>query len=295
MSDNWTRGFLAQLFKPGETINFAQSTLDKRPTNEGLWTMPPSPQVTTHSGVGDPAFDGLTYFSINPVQGRRLSANVSAHRNFLIECDDLALDKQRNYIDGLGVPWSTCVYSGGKSYHFVIALTHSVTPKEYAELARHIFAAVPAADPSTKDPSRLSRLAGAVRPDTDEVQELIEMRDPITLQELQRWLSNFPVPKKPRMSKVFDTTTREWRKVESMTNTTRQLLMFGVGPKGNRHYSLIHAGINMCGMGWPIKTAIEKITMATDFKGIARDLDPADIERLLIEGYQCKLRREGLI
>lgn len=112
------------------------------------------------------------FFSINPMVGSRKDANVTKFRNILIELDDRPLAEQLDYVM-TKVPVSTVVYSGGKSYHFIISLvTPLQTREEYDELVRRVYALLPATDRTCKNPSRLSRLPFAVRPETGVEQTL---------------------------------------------------------------------------------------------------------------------------
>lgn len=148
------------------------------------------------------------FFAINPLHlygdlqptqpwhhravGRRADCNVVNHRNFLVELDTVPLDEQIHYVLER-LPVTSIVTSGGKSHHFIISLKEPVNGPEYAQIARRIHKAVPLADPTTKNPSRLSRLPFRVRPETGRPQELIELYDRISLASLKDWLPQLPV------------------------------------------------------------------------------------------------------
>lgn len=102
---------------------------------------------------------------------RRADANVVCHRNFLIELDDVPLERQISYVTEK-VPVSSIVYSGGKSYHFIISLERPVEPKLYREYARRLHKLLPRADKACKNASRLSRLPNVIRPETGKLQRL---------------------------------------------------------------------------------------------------------------------------
>jgi len=125
-----------------------------------------------------------------PDKPRRADANVVTFRNFLIEIDDMPLGKQISYVKNL-VPFSTAVYSGGKSYHFIISLeTPCETYVEYMSIAERIAKHVPKLDPSCKNPSRLSRIPNVMRPDTGKAQELLFVGGRVPNRELLGILPN---------------------------------------------------------------------------------------------------------
>lgn len=104
---------------------------------------------------------------------RRADCNVVTFRNFLIEIDTMPLSDQIAYVKSR-VPVSSIVYSGGASYHFIISLeTPLATYEEYMDVAKRLLMLLPEADSACKNPSRLSRLPGRVRPETDKMQDLI--------------------------------------------------------------------------------------------------------------------------
>lgn len=124
----------------------------------------------------------------SPNAGRRADCNVVKMRNFLLEIDSLPVAEQRAYIDGLQIPYTSIVFSGSKSCHFIISLETPVTASEYRDIAARLHKLVTKADPSTKNPSRLSRLPFRVRPETGKVQELLYLGSRIPNSELQKIL-----------------------------------------------------------------------------------------------------------
>lgn len=126
----------------------------------------------------------------SPNKPRRADCNVICFRNFLIELDNMPLAEQVPYVTSR-VPVSAITFSGKKSYHFIISL---MTPlknlQEYQQFAAGLHRLLTAADKSTKNPSRLSRLPNAVRPDTRLVQELIYLGNRIYMADIPE----FPAP-----------------------------------------------------------------------------------------------------
>lgn len=135
------------------------------------------------------------FFSINPMHTSRADKNVTAFRNILLECDKMPLDQQIAYIQQK-IPVTSIVYSGGKSYHFIISLVDECsTKKEYDILVRRLHALLPETDPTTKNPSRFSRLPGVVRPDTGKLQELVYLGSRIPRATLEALLPAVEPPK----------------------------------------------------------------------------------------------------
>lgn len=125
------------------------------------------------------------FFSINPLKERRLDINVVAYRNLLIEIDSIPLPDQLKILKT--VPYSTLVYSGGKSYHAIISLEEPLkTREEYDDLVKAVYAKVPEADKTAKNPSRFSRAPGYLR-DNGNIQDLIEVRSRVSNNTVYEW------------------------------------------------------------------------------------------------------------
>lgn len=146
------------------------------------------------------------FFSINPLDGardrdpveayhhplkpRRADANVTAFRNILVEMDKDTLADQLAIVNDLGMPYSSCVFSGGKSYHFILSLA---TPLEsraaYDDMVKRIYRALGGRiDPSCKNPSRLSRSPDHLRADKMKFQSLKDLRERVENIDLENWL-----------------------------------------------------------------------------------------------------------
>lgn len=158
--------FLKTLFDPGQQTCYSKDAY-------GV-LLKPSPE------------DGDVYFSINAMHTSRADANVVCYRNFLLELDSVPLAQQIELVTSR-LPVTAITFSGGKSYHFILSLTEPVqTETDYRRIIRGLMEAVPEADRSTKNPSRLSRLPNAVRPDTGLLQELVYLGNRIPLAELPK-------------------------------------------------------------------------------------------------------------
>lgn len=125
---------------------------------------------------------------------RRADHNVVKYRNIVLEIDSMPLDQQIEYVTKV-VPVTSIVYSGGKSHHFIISLeTPLKSKKEYATLVKRLMMALPAVDPSTKNPSRLSRLPFRFREETGKAQTLIYLGPRIAFDKLDALLPAFEEP-----------------------------------------------------------------------------------------------------
>lgn len=116
-------------------------------TRAGAW-LRPNPVKEIGSGAG----------------GAIMDADVVALRFLLLESDCLPFDLQLSAIASFRLPVAAILTSGGASYHAWIHLNcHDV--EEYAESAARILSATSkfGFDSANRNPSRLSRLPGAVR------------------------------------------------------------------------------------------------------------------------------------
>lgn len=150
--------------------------------------------------VKDMQFENGEFFVINPIKGGRSDSNVTAYRNILVEIDDMPLPSQFNHLKSLNMPYSTVVYSGGKSLHYIISLEESVSSKEvYTLLVRWIYNIINSVDPSkyvdeqNKNPARLSRFPNVIRTNKPHrLQRLIYVRERVKTDDLLGWLKSFP-------------------------------------------------------------------------------------------------------
>ena len=135
--------------------------------------------------------DEIRLISLNPVNGFRRDENCTSYRSFLVECDDGPLPEQLKYVNEMKMPYSACVFSGGKSLHFAITLDKDFAGYEiYYYYATWILNVMSKADQNTKNPTRSIRMAGALR-ETGRKQHLVEMKCRISFDELNAWLSQY--------------------------------------------------------------------------------------------------------
>ncbi len=130
----------------------------------------------------------LQFFCINPLMIMRKDSSVTSFRNILIEIDKMPIGMQELYIDRIGMPYSTCTFSGNKSMHFIISLEEPCKDiKEYKALVKRVLDKVEYADKSTSNPSRLSRTPKAIR-DNGNLQSLLSVGRRITREELEKFI-----------------------------------------------------------------------------------------------------------
>ncbi len=203
------------------------------------------------------------FFVINPMHTRRLDSNVTAYRNILVEFDKLNLDEQRSLIEKSGLPYSTLVYSGGKSLHAIISLQWPLTTKEaYKELVGRIYERLggkAVVDCSTSNPSRFSRTPDAIR-DNGKVQTLLEVHERVPNAELLQWLG--PAPIKPKVENLI--TTRKL-----LTGRALAFITYGA-PEGEWNSALFTASCDLFRSGFTFDEAMAKL------EGVTGHLDSRD-------------------
>lgn len=153
-----------------------------------------SPYCTSASNVSmEGIINAKHYVTLNPLNGTRADANVASYRNILIEMDKCSLEKQLKLLNETETPYSSLVYSGGKSYHAIISIEGGLDSRQtYDRYVRAIYEAIDPKekyiDQACKNPSRFTRLGGAIRPDNSVLQNILNLNNRITKEELNQWL-----------------------------------------------------------------------------------------------------------
>lgn len=189
------------------------------------------------------------FISVNPLHTSRADAHVTAHRNFLIEIDKIPLEEQKKYIDELQIPFSTMTFSGNKSFHFVIALAEGcATKEEYASKALWLHNICDKADPSTKNPSRFTRVPNSINNKTGMPQTLIETRGRVSKRDFVAWLDRYP-QLQPR--RKFNLVRKYYPPGEhgDLSEYTKQFLTAGA-PSGERNNRLYAAACDLALNGY---------------------------------------------
>jgi hypothetical protein len=171
-----SKQFLDLFFNDGEQICFSAN----------LYAYPSEPQENLND-------ESTIFVAINPIVGQRNDQNVTSYRTFMIECDDMNLAEQMEYVKRMEFPYSYCCFSGGKSLHFALVLDHEIPSDHiYRHTYQWILNIMTEADQKTKNPSRCVRFPGTVRPDTKKEQRLVYMGERISLKTLGKWLNKHP-------------------------------------------------------------------------------------------------------
>lgn len=179
----------------------------------------------------------LKLIALNPIKGKLEDAGCTAYRNFLIEMDGASLGEQWAYIDEFNLPWSACVFSGGKSLHFAVCLTDSLPSEDiYRFYAEWILNVVTQADQSTKNPSRGIRIPDVER-EAGKVQKLIELRSRISLDSLVSWLNDYKglQPKMFEKVKEYQQDINQEPSMNALWYKTRVQLRDGIDTSKGRN------------------------------------------------------------
>lgn len=169
----------------------------------------------------------LNYFTVNALHStedlnptepyhrknrpRRADCNVMKYRNIMIEMDSCGIPEQKVHIRESKMPYSTCVYSGGKSLHFIIALeTPLQSEEEYKcwwmaidKIIKNLGAKI---DPSSVNPSSFSRCPNVYRENKGQTQHLLKINTRIKNQVMEDWFESHGVlPSQFKRQAVYDT------------------------------------------------------------------------------------------
>lgn len=281
-----TASYLRKLFKPKESICYTDDSLGWQvATLETMLEQQPRQFVSVNPLHPTIDFAPTKEWHRTNLP-RRADHNVTEYRNFLIEFDKYAgtetaipLDEQHSMLVDMDVPYTTLTFSGSKSLHAVICLSEPVTRDEYIELAKLIRVVLWHSDPTQKNPSRLTRVAGALRGDVE--QSLIDVRKRVTLERVESWLSRF----ERHIVKSFE---REQQNIEQM-RARQASLPKDVAPiqrveprtisfldgssstKSSRHARLVAACFELFECGVEYEEALQLVAKAADLHGITAD------------------------
>lgn len=197
------------------------------------------------------------FFVINPLKEKRLDANVTSCRNILVEFDKIPLDEQKPFLVKSGLPYSTLVYSGGKSLHAIISLQWPMANKEhYKALVKRVYDKLGGkkfVDTSTSNPSRFSRTPCVTR-DNGKEQTLLEVHERVPNAELLDWLG-------PALIEV--------QKAEAWTSTRGLLpiraiafLKYGAEP-GEWNAKLFTTACDLFRANYTLEAAFDMLTAVT--------------------------------
>jgi hypothetical protein len=211
--------------------------------------------------------DEDAFFSINPMNPdkTRADSSVTTYRNVLVEMDKLALDKQEAHISEIKMPYTTAVYSGGKSVHYIISLETPLEDEQtYRALVKRIYKAVgdDLVDQTVRNPSRFSRLPGHIRLDTGKEQKLLAIKGRVSNAQLEEWLNSRGAPEIELWENLTPEPRSTFKNPGRLYGTTKNFLMFGAQP-GQWNMSLFKAAADMCRCGYTEEDAFEELRTVT--------------------------------
>lgn len=226
------------------------------------------------------------FISINPLKIKRADENVTSHRNFLLEIDDgTSIDEQIIYINELKVPYSSIVFSGGKSAHFILALDEDIGPEKYRQYAKALCRAVPRADRSTKNPSRFTRLPGHFRADTQRMQELLYCGERISHKKLLDFVAPFIEVEQPNYRQIYN----DFMGLQGQSALHPLTLKFISGEhpcSTGRNNALYKSAADLRDNGFSIGDAFEKLGPPAELLGLPK----REIDTCIHSAYS-KIRR----
>lgn len=240
MLKDLTNKFLKLFFNPGEEICFSSNK----------YARPSEPQEKIDE-------NNTVLVSINPIKGQRQDSNVTSYRTFLIECDDISVPEQWEYIKSTGFPFSYCCFSGGKSLHFALVLEHEIPSENiYRHTYKWILNILEKADQKTKNPSRSIRFPGVIRPDTGKEQKPLFLGERISLDVLSNWLNKYPQHTPQTFTKKYRNNTGN-PDMDLVKPWAKKALVEGVhNMEGSRNQTWMALGCEMALNGFALDDTI---------------------------------------
>lgn len=170
--------YLEALFEPADNVGYVVQCFQRdgewKPT-KGCWdrTAGQLIEALTQCGgdigavLGDYNQEAGAWIRFNPLDGQGCkNDNVSDFRYALVESDEGELAQQNAVIHDLELPCAALVYSGGKSLHAIVRVD-APDHAEYKRRVDYLYAVCRknglVLDPQCRNPSRLSRMPGAMR------------------------------------------------------------------------------------------------------------------------------------
>ena len=161
------------LYAPGERVNFVTAFAELREKSGEIKARPVGRGITLERDALAARFEQRAsdtsqaggWLRMNPVDGQGIGdANVTACRFALLESDTLPMGLQLALFAKLPLPMAAILSSGGRSVHAWVKLD-ARDAAEYAAVVPRMFELLAkfGVDGKNRNPSRLSRLPGAVR------------------------------------------------------------------------------------------------------------------------------------
>ena len=177
--------YINTLFQPDEYVGICLQSAKKQdeekikyyPANSGYYrftageilTILARDKTDISNSLGTYNKAAGAWVRFNPLDGNGVAnANVTDFRYALVECDDLALEKQYSLIKQMQLPVAALVHSGGKSIHAIVKI-NAIDKDDYVRKVQFLYQTCEKSglkiDTKNKNPSRLSRLPGITRGD----------------------------------------------------------------------------------------------------------------------------------
>lgn len=154
--------YLNVLFNPGECIWVAERLANNYKSV--------SQKFALVSSVGSASRDGIfvCYSPANDFGLQKKLINITRFRNLLVEFDGLSLDEQKALVEAIQLPYSTAVFSGGKSIHYMISLEEPVDYETYRQYAAQLAAGIPGMDKMNNRGTSYSRFPNGLRGEVEQ-------------------------------------------------------------------------------------------------------------------------------
>lgn len=235
-------------------------------------------------------FKEEAFFSINPMDRNKTRSDsaVILYRNILIEMDKIPVEHQQAIVQGSKMPYSTAVFSGSKSVHYIISLETPLKDEStYRALVKRVYKAVgeDLVDVSCKNPSRFSRLPGHIRSDTGREQQLLAVNSRVPNSVLEEWLLSRNAPPEDMWENLTPEKRSEYKNPSRLRGATKNFLMFGAG-KGEWNARLFTASADLCRCGYTESEAQDELIKIT---GTLDNFDRRTIE----SAYKNELSKDA--
>lgn len=131
-------------------------------------------------------------FCLHALKKWRKGENVTKITTLLFECDDKEIDQEAILLES-GIPFTTMVYSGNKSYHMLLRMEEPFSSKDWHQAYWHGISKVLKsygfkADDNARLLTQITRLPESTRNKTGEVQSLNHIRKRVSQSEIDEWL-----------------------------------------------------------------------------------------------------------
>lgn len=247
------KSFLEILFDPAERVC---ASVDDR----GTALMPRDNASSDHQ-----------FISVNPFRpgSSRADRNVAVYRSFLVEFDGMPIEKQIPHAVEIGLPWSTVVFSGKKSYHFVVSLAQPLdNEKAYRTVFDQIRRAVPGVDRANCNPSRFTRFPGHLREETEKLQYCpMTHRGRVPTAAFLAWLESRGAKPRELKKRIADEVRLRRSLFPSSgpraphSSRTGRFLRYGASAPGASHREAMQAAFDLAGCGYlpeEVESMLEK-------------------------------------